>query len=249
MNGRIARLDHVQLAMPAGREDDADAFYRDLLGFDVLPKPPLLAARGGRWYATGDVQVHLGVDADFRPAKKAHPALVVDAIDELATRSRAVGCHAALGGRSARHAALLRRRPLREPHRTDRRLTLAARYPRWSVSSTPPARNVPVVAAFDFDGTLSTRDNFVPFLCRIVGTPTATQILATSGVRIAGRGRVEVGRDAVKADVAPAHLHRIRRRAARQARAGPSRSTSCGGTCAPTPSTASTGTGPRGTAW
>jgi catechol 2,3-dioxygenase-like lactoylglutathione lyase family enzyme len=86
MNGRITRLDHVQLAMPAGREDDADAFYRDLLGFDVLPKPPLLAARGGRWYATGDVQVHLGVDTDFRPAKKAHPALVVDAIDELATR-------------------------------------------------------------------------------------------------------------------------------------------------------------------
>jgi HAD superfamily hydrolase (TIGR01490 family) len=68
------------------------------------------------------------------------------------------------------------------------------------VSSTPPARNVPVVAAFDFDGTLSTRDNFVPFLCRIVGTPTATQIIATSGVRMAGRGRSE-RRDAVKADV------------------------------------------------
>ena len=55
MTGRITRLDHVQLAMPAGREDDADSFYRDLLGFDVLPKPPLLAARGGRWYATGEV--------------------------------------------------------------------------------------------------------------------------------------------------------------------------------------------------
>ena len=91
MSGRIARLDHVQLAMPAGREDEADTFYRDLLGFDVLPKPPLLAARGGRWYAIGDVQMHLGVDADFRPAKKAHPALVVDAIDELATRSSSRG--------------------------------------------------------------------------------------------------------------------------------------------------------------
>ena len=90
-NGRIARLDHVQLAMPAGQEDVADAFYRDLLGFDVLPKPPLLAARGGRWYAAGNVQVHLGVDADFRPAKKAHPALVVDAIDELATRLEHAG--------------------------------------------------------------------------------------------------------------------------------------------------------------
>jgi catechol 2,3-dioxygenase-like lactoylglutathione lyase family enzyme len=91
MTGRIVRLDHVQLAMPAGREDEADAFYRDLLGFDVLPKPPLLAARGGRWYAAGDVQVHLGVDADFRPAKKAHPALVVDGIDELAAHLEQAG--------------------------------------------------------------------------------------------------------------------------------------------------------------
>jgi catechol 2,3-dioxygenase-like lactoylglutathione lyase family enzyme len=89
--GRVARLDHVQLAMPAGQEDVADAFYRDLLGFDVLPKPPRLAARGGRWYVAGDVQVHLGVDPDFRPAKKAHPALVVDAIDELATRLERAG--------------------------------------------------------------------------------------------------------------------------------------------------------------
>jgi phosphatidylglycerophosphatase C len=69
------------------------------------------------------------------------------------------------------------------------------------VPSTPPARNGPVVAAFDFDGTLSTRDNFVPFLCRIVGTPTVTQILATSGVRVASHGRSEWGRDAVKAEV------------------------------------------------
>lgn len=67
--------------------------------------------------------------------------------------------------------------------------------------STPPARKVPVVVAFDFDGTLSTRDNFVPFLCRIVGTPTVTQILATSGVRVASHGRSEWGRDAVKAEV------------------------------------------------
>jgi catechol 2,3-dioxygenase-like lactoylglutathione lyase family enzyme len=88
---RITRLDHVQLAMPAGREDEADAFYRDLLGFDAIPKPAPLASRGGRWYASGDVQVHLGVEADFAPAKKAHPALVVDAIDELAARLEAAG--------------------------------------------------------------------------------------------------------------------------------------------------------------
>lgn len=87
----IVRLDHVQLAMPAGREAEADAFYRDLLNFDVLPKPAPLAARGGRWYASGDVQVHLGVDADFRPAKKAHPALVVDGLDALVERLAAAG--------------------------------------------------------------------------------------------------------------------------------------------------------------
>ena len=88
---RIARLDHVQLAMPAGREDEADVFYRDLLGFDVIPKPEPLASRGGRWYASGDVQVHLGVEAEFLPAKKAHPALVVDGIDALAARLEQAG--------------------------------------------------------------------------------------------------------------------------------------------------------------
>src|SRR5262245_22068561 len=74
----IVGLDHVQLAMPQGGEDDADAFYRDLLGFSVVPKPPLLAARGGRWYQAGAVHVHLGVEANFRAATKAHPALVAD---------------------------------------------------------------------------------------------------------------------------------------------------------------------------
>ena len=77
--------------MPAGREDDADAFYRDLLGMDMIPKPEPLASRGGRWYASGDVQVHLGVDVDFSPAKKAHPALVVEGIDDLAARLDAAG--------------------------------------------------------------------------------------------------------------------------------------------------------------
>jgi catechol 2,3-dioxygenase-like lactoylglutathione lyase family enzyme len=87
----ITRLDHVQLAMPAGREGDADAFYCDLLGFGTLAKPELLAARGGRWYVSGEVQVHLGVDADFSPARKAHPALVVTGIDDLAARLAAAG--------------------------------------------------------------------------------------------------------------------------------------------------------------
>jgi hypothetical protein len=79
----VVALDHVQLAMPPDREADADAFYRDVLDFVAVPKPEPLAWRGGRWYRCGDVQVHLGVEADFRPARKAHPALTVRGFDEL----------------------------------------------------------------------------------------------------------------------------------------------------------------------
>src|ERR1700730_10166395 len=80
---RLVRLDHVQLAMPRGREDEADAFYAGLLGFTVVPKPPVLAARGGRWFESGDVVVHLGVDPTFTPATKAHPAFVVEDLDAV----------------------------------------------------------------------------------------------------------------------------------------------------------------------
>jgi catechol 2,3-dioxygenase-like lactoylglutathione lyase family enzyme len=68
-------IDHVQLAMPAGREDEARHFYRDLLGMVEVAKPPELAKRGGCWFESGNVQIHLGVEKDFRSAKKAHPAL------------------------------------------------------------------------------------------------------------------------------------------------------------------------------
>jgi catechol 2,3-dioxygenase-like lactoylglutathione lyase family enzyme len=68
-------IDHVQLAMPPGGEDTARHFYRDLLGMAEIPKPPELAKRGGCWFESGEVQIHLGVEKDFRPAKKAHPAL------------------------------------------------------------------------------------------------------------------------------------------------------------------------------
>lgn len=87
----ILALDHVQLAMPPGREAEAESFYCGLLGFEVVPKPEPLAARGGRWFAAGPVQVHLGVEADFRPARKAHPALVVGGLDALAGRLTAAG--------------------------------------------------------------------------------------------------------------------------------------------------------------
>jgi catechol 2,3-dioxygenase-like lactoylglutathione lyase family enzyme len=81
---RLVRLDHVQLAMPAGGEADAVAFYAGLLGLTEVAKPPVLASRGGCWFASGDVVVHLGVDASFTPATKAHPAFVVDDLDALA---------------------------------------------------------------------------------------------------------------------------------------------------------------------
>jgi catechol 2,3-dioxygenase-like lactoylglutathione lyase family enzyme len=67
---------HVQLAMPKGAEDAARMFYRDLLGMVEIPKPPQLTVRGGLWFQSGKVQIHLGVEEDFRPATKAHPALL-----------------------------------------------------------------------------------------------------------------------------------------------------------------------------
>jgi len=85
------QLDHVQLAIPPGEEAHCDEFYLTLLGFRVLEKPPILAARGGRWYQRGDVTLHLGVEEDFRPAKKAHPAFAVDDYDQLLVRLRGVG--------------------------------------------------------------------------------------------------------------------------------------------------------------
>ena len=84
-------IDHVQLAMPAGEEATARAFYAGVLGLREVPKPPVLARRGGAWFAAGPMQLHLGVEADFRPARKAHPALRVDDLDALATRCAAAG--------------------------------------------------------------------------------------------------------------------------------------------------------------
>jgi len=84
----VVAIDHVQLAMPAGREDEARSFYVERLGFVELPKPPALAARGGCWFEFGTVQIHLGVEADFRPAQKAHPALVVSGLDALVASAR-----------------------------------------------------------------------------------------------------------------------------------------------------------------
>jgi catechol 2,3-dioxygenase-like lactoylglutathione lyase family enzyme len=88
---RVVGLDHVQLAMPAGREDDARRFYSGLLGLPEIVKPPELAKRGGAWFENGSVKIHLGVDADFHPARKAHPGILIDGLRELVTRLRDAG--------------------------------------------------------------------------------------------------------------------------------------------------------------
>jgi catechol 2,3-dioxygenase-like lactoylglutathione lyase family enzyme len=87
----VLAIDHVQLAMPAGQEAKARAFYAELLGIPEKPKPPVLAARGGCWFESGGVKLHLGVEQEFRPAKKAHPGLRVDDLEALVGRLRSAG--------------------------------------------------------------------------------------------------------------------------------------------------------------
>jgi catechol 2,3-dioxygenase-like lactoylglutathione lyase family enzyme len=84
----IVRIDHVQLAMPVGGEPLAVGFYSELLGIPEVPKPSELAARGGCWFESSSVKVHLGVEASFQPARKAHPALVVSDLPALLTALR-----------------------------------------------------------------------------------------------------------------------------------------------------------------
>ena len=100
----VPRLDHVQVACPAGAEDRARAFYGDVLGLPEMLKPPALSGRGGVWFALDDGQLHIGVQDDFHPATKAHPALAVTGsqLEALAVRLRAanapVDWDEALGG-------------------------------------------------------------------------------------------------------------------------------------------------------
>jgi len=81
----------VQLAMPAGQESSARAFYSDVLGLVEEIKPANLAPRGGVWFRGGNLRLHLGVDRDFHPAGKAHPAILVRGLAELASRCRDAG--------------------------------------------------------------------------------------------------------------------------------------------------------------
>jgi catechol 2,3-dioxygenase-like lactoylglutathione lyase family enzyme len=88
---RILGIDHVQLAMPPGQEGRARAFYVDILGLIEVAKPPDLARRAGAWFELGPAKVHLGVEHDFRPARKAHPGLLVEDLPELVTRLELAG--------------------------------------------------------------------------------------------------------------------------------------------------------------
>jgi catechol 2,3-dioxygenase-like lactoylglutathione lyase family enzyme len=87
----ILSIDHVQLAMPVGEEEKARGFFINLLGFHEILKPAELAGRGGVWFESENVQLHIGVEADFRPARKAHPAFLVDDLDALVTRVHSAG--------------------------------------------------------------------------------------------------------------------------------------------------------------
>ena len=90
----ILSIDHIQLAMPAapaGGEEKARAFFINILGFHEIPKPAELAKRGGAWFESESVQLHIGVEADFRPARKAHPAFIVDDLDTLIVKVQSAG--------------------------------------------------------------------------------------------------------------------------------------------------------------
>ena len=86
----LQAIDHVQLAMPRGEEEAARRFYGSLLGLPEQPKPPELARRGGCWFECGEQQIHIGVEAEFRPAKKAHPAF---AVSDLAKLRKSLNAH------------------------------------------------------------------------------------------------------------------------------------------------------------
>lgn len=87
----FSAIDHVQLAAPPASEDAARRFYCELLEMHEIPKPATLVKRGGVWFSSGPVQIHIGIEQDFRPVRKAHPALRCVDYDGLLARLRAAG--------------------------------------------------------------------------------------------------------------------------------------------------------------
>ncbi|XSG73796.1 VOC family protein [Herpetosiphon llansteffanensis] len=88
---QLIALDHIQLAMPAEQEAQARWFYSTILGLDEIAKPAPLQARGGCWFRGSNIELHLGVEADFRPARKAHPAFRVADLAQARTELQAAG--------------------------------------------------------------------------------------------------------------------------------------------------------------
>ena len=87
----VIGIDHVQLAAPAGCEPEARRFYGELLGMEELPKPEPIRARGGCWFRAGAQELHVGVEHDFAPARKAHPGFLVSDLDAVRARFREAG--------------------------------------------------------------------------------------------------------------------------------------------------------------
>ena len=88
---KILSIDHVQIAMPQGEEEKARAFYANVLSFTEIPKPAELAKRRGAWFQSEGVQLHLGVEQDIHPARRARPAFMVDELDGLITKAQSAG--------------------------------------------------------------------------------------------------------------------------------------------------------------
>jgi catechol 2,3-dioxygenase-like lactoylglutathione lyase family enzyme len=88
---RLVGIHHVQLAMPDGEDEAAVAFYAETLGLTQVPKPEELSPRGGVWFASGDLELHLGVEDQFRPAVKAHPAILVEGLGKVRARIEEAG--------------------------------------------------------------------------------------------------------------------------------------------------------------
>ncbi|WP_342514091.1 VOC family protein [Sporosarcina sp. FSL K6-1522] len=91
MSKFLTGIDHIQIAAPAGSEDAARQFYGELLGMNEIPKPENLQARGGCWFQCGPQEMHIGIQPDFAPAKKAHPGFTVQALDQLKERLEKAG--------------------------------------------------------------------------------------------------------------------------------------------------------------
>lgn len=87
----IVGIHHVQLAAPAGSEDRLRWFYGAVLGLPEVAKPPVLAARGGVWFRSAHVELHLGMEEGFATARKAHPGLLVDGLEDYARRIESHG--------------------------------------------------------------------------------------------------------------------------------------------------------------